>query len=271
MLRLAIIHFLSALGLKLWPHAEPFFKRCKPLGLVLFLACLAVMLLTLFAGCASKGQLATKLPLYNYKGDIELTVDGKKFEGMGVTTIEGPKSIKLKSKARFDLLRISSCHREMTQEKVDWKEAWFGMGGESAQAYTYQYEPLPVEQEKFCPLYFEAYEKRNGSLDGVVAAWGYLAFRTNEFLPAKTECNGTRWTFKGISVCQTRAGLEQTIAFEKPITKYFSNELCEIRDIDEKSFRVRGGKGFCQATFTDGVSRHRLVLLGYDEVLIRGE
>jgi hypothetical protein len=271
MLRLAVVHFLSALGLKLWPHAEPFFKRYRKLGLALFLVCVLGMVLTLFLGCVSKGQLATKLPLYNYKGDIEISVDGRAFEGMGVTILNGPKRIVLKSKARFDLLRISSCHREMTFEKIDYREGWFGMGGESAREFVFDYSPLDVEKEEFCPLYFEAYEKRTGSLDGVVAAWGMLIFRTTEFLPSRTECNGTGWSFKGISACQTRAGLEQTISFERKITRHISNPLCQIEPKSDRSFRVRGGKGFCYATFTDGKEKHRLVLLGYDEVLIRGE
>jgi hypothetical protein len=215
-------------------------------------------------GCTTPGQVATRLPLHQYKADIEITVDGVKFEGMGVTLLEGPKRITLKSKARFDLLTISSCHRNFTQERIDYKSGWFGTGGQSAGTYTFDYAPTEVEKDGYCPLYIQAFDK-NGT-----AAWGYLAFRTNEFLPARMECNGRGWSFKGISVCQSRHGFEQALTFDRPV-KYEASELCKIQAKSDKSFRARAEKGFCYATFTDGKERHRLVLLGYDEVLIRGD
>lgn len=51
MLRLVLVQFFSMLGLKLWPHVEPFFKRYRRLGLALFIACILGMVLTLFVGC----------------------------------------------------------------------------------------------------------------------------------------------------------------------------------------------------------------------------
>lgn len=272
MWRVAVVHFFATLGMKVWPDASTFFRRHKLLALFLLWICVAAIFMTFIMGCAStRGQLATKLPLYTYKADIAVTVDGKSFDGMGVTSVEGPKTISLQSKARFDLLRITSCHRSKVEEKVDWQSGWFGLGGKAAKAYTYTYVPLPIEQEAYCPLYIEAYEKREGALDGVIAAWGYVAFRTGESLPAITECNGTRWKFAGISVCQTKAGLEQAISFDRPITRLVANDLCKITQKDDRTFRVRSGNGFCYATFTDGKEKHSLVLLGYEEVLVRGE
>lgn len=218
----------------------------------------------LFCGCSSVAQKATRLPLWTYKADIEISVDGKTFDGMAVTKLDGAKSISIRSKARLDLLAISSCHREFTEERVDYKEGWFGIGGASAKSYVYEFAPTNIEKEAYCPLYIQAFDK-NG-----VAAWGYVAFRTIENLPARTECNGVGWRFSGISVCQTRAGFEQAISFDRAV-KIASNELCKIEAKSDREFRVRSGKGFCLATFTDGVERHRLVLLGYDEILIRGE
>lgn len=264
MLRLVIVQFLSAVGLKLWPYCEPLFKRYRTLGMALFLACVLGMIATLFLGCASRGQVTDNVALYTYKADIEVTVDSVRFQGMGVTLLNGPKTIALRSKAKLDLLTIASCHREFTVERVDYRSGWFGLGGSSSQEYVYQYNPNDIEKESYCPLYIQAYAKSG------VAAWGYLAFRTTEKLPAKTECNGASRSFAGISVCQSKAGTEQAITFEKPV-RFVANALCKVIPQSDRSFRVRTDKGFCYATFTDGIDRHRLVLLGYDRVLVRGE
>lgn len=216
-----------------------------------------VVIATVLTACSS-AQITTRTPLYQYKPDILITVDGRTFDGMGVTEV-GDKDINIVSKAKLDLLMISSCHRNFTKERVD--PDWYGGSGKT---YTYRYSPTEIESEGFCPLYIQAFDKSG------VTAWGYLALRKEERLPAKTQCNGTNWSFKGISVCASRAGFEQGIAFERPV-KYTSNELCTITPKSDRTFRLRTQKGFCYATFTDGIEIHRLVLLGYDEALIRGE
>lgn len=264
MIRLVVVQFLSMLGLKLWPHAEPFFKRYRKIGLLLFLICVLGMLATVFVGCASPSQKATKLPLWTYKADIQISVDGKTFDGMAVTKLDGVKTITIRSKAKLDLLTISSCHREFTQERVDYKSGWFGLGGSSASKYTYTFDPTDIEKEAYCPLYIQAFQVSG------LAAWGYISFRTTENLPARTECNGTPWKFAGISVCQSRSGFEQAITFDRPV-KFRANEFCKVEARSDRDFRVRAGKGFCRAVFSDGKDTHRLDMLGYDEILVRGE
>ncbi len=276
LIKLAVIQFFAAVGLKLWPYCEPAFKRYKGLGFILFLFCIAGILATLLTGCQTQ-QLAEKEPLYQYKADMEITVDGKTFEGMAVTKLDGPKTISIKSFARLDLLKVSSCHREMIEEKVRWRDGWFGLGGQSAKEYTFVYDPMKVESEFYCPLYIEAYEKGGGFRAGTMAAWGFIAFRSPEGagaenLPARAECNGTLWTkFAGITVCQARTGMEQSISFDRPV-RVVHNDKCKIEPKSDREFRVRSTEfGFCRAVFTDGKDKHRLELLGYTEVLVRGE
>lgn len=212
---------------------------------------------TFFVGCATQ-QLTVKTPLYQYKPDIAITVDGVSFDGMAVTAL-GIKDIQIVSKAKLDLLMVSSCHRNFTIESVD--KSWFGGSG---QIYVYHYEPTSIEREGFCPLYIQAFDKSG------ITAWGYMAFRTEEKLPAHTDCNGKGGTYAGVSPCASRAGFEQGISFDRPV-KYVASELCRIEEKPGNQFRMRTQKGFCYATFTDGKDYHRVVLLGYDEALIRGE
>jgi len=252
--------------MKAWPNVAPFFRRHRWLSMVLFALCIIAITLTFFTGCLSlkTQQFTDKVPLYQYKPDILITVDGQTFDGMAVTLLNGPKDIQITSKAKLDLLMISSCHRNFTVERVGYKGNWFGVGGASAKTFTYHYAPTTIEKEGFCPLYIQAFDKSG------ITAWGYMAFRTEEALPAKTECNGTGWKFSGVSVCSSRAEFEQAVSFDRPV-KFEVSDLCKITEKPGNSFRLRTQKGFCYATFTDGTDLHRVVLLGYDEALIRGE
>lgn len=269
MWRFAVVQFFVGLAMKLWPAIDQDVLKRKRLAALVFLLCvLAVLATFVLTGCGMfgpKAQIATRLPLYTYKADIKITIDGVKFDGMAVTKLDGPKTIKIKSKARLDMLSIASKHREFTVEKVDYDSGWFGLGGKSSTEFTYDFAPTPIEMESFSPLYIQAFEK-NG-----IAAWGYIAFRSNENLPAILQCNGRSVMRAGISPCQSRVGFEQGLTFDREIYKVSSNSLCKITQIDEKEFRVRTTDiGFCLATFlsVDG-ERHRLVLLGYDEILVR--
>lgn len=188
---------------------------------------------------------------------MQITVDGKSFDGMAVTKLDGPKDITIVSQAALDLLRITSCHRDFTIEKVD--EGWFGGSGHQ---YVYHYDPTEKEIKSVCPLYIEAYSK------DLITDWGYVVFRTDETLPASMDCNGTKWKFSGVSVCQTKSGLDQILRFDVPV-KFEADPACKITQSNEKEFIIRGELGFCYAEFSDGKIWHRLILLGYDQVLVR--
>lgn len=216
------------------------------------------LIFLILAGCASTQQVTTAGPLYKNRANMQITVDGVTFDGVGVTLLNGPKDISIVSEAALDLLRITTCHRDFTVEKVD--SGWFGGSGKT---YTYHYEPTETEKASVCPMYIQAFSKDS------VTDWGYLAFRTDETLPASMDCNGTNWKFAGISVCQTKAGLDQVIRFDRDV-KFTADLICQITQSSPREYIIRGGLGFCFAEFSDGKVWHRLILLGYDSVLIRG-
>lgn len=210
------------------------------------------------AGCISPQPKITP-PLYNYKADIKITVDGSTFDGMAVTKI-GEKDIEINSEAELNYLLIDSCGRETVIQNV--KKGWFGGTGKS---YTYHFVPTDYETKNACPLYIQALAS-NG-----IVAWGYLFWRTEEALPSQVDCNGERWHFKGATVCQTKTGIRQEIFFDKQV-RYEPSSLCTIKEDpnNKNAFIVENkANGFCYVTFTDGALIHRLVLLGYDMVLVR--
>lgn len=218
----------------------------------------AVVLSLFLVGCASTQQITIDPPLYKYRANMQISVDGQTFDGMGVAS-QGTKDISIVSQAALDLLRITTCHRDFTVEKVD--QGWFGGSGKK---YTYHFQPTEKEMNSVCPMYIQAISKES------VTDWGYLAFRTDEKMQATMDCNGTQTRNWGISVCQTKSGLDQIIRFDQPV-KFAAEPECHVTQTTPQEFVVRGTDGFCLAEFTDGKIWHRLILLGYQSVLIRGQ
>jgi len=223
---------------------------------MLFKVAPCALVAAFFLSCAG-AQKTERAPLYRYKADILFEINGLKSSGMVVVPLTDLVKIKMRSKARLDLLMISSCHRTYTIEKVD--EGWFGG---AAKEFVYEYRPTEIEKSGFCPVYFQAFDK-NG-----ITAWGMLAFKTTETLKATLQCSGTVSENVGVSICQAKSGLTQGIKFsQRP--KFIGNDKCEIKESGLNAFEVRANSGFCNATFMLNKEIHRLVLLGFDEVLVR--
>lgn len=211
---------------------------------------------------AFKGPLSKtdNPPLYKNKADMYITINRQKFSGVAVAQLKDSVEIKIESKAKLDLLTISSCHRHFTHEKAD--KNWYGGVGRE---YKYKYNPTPIEKEGPCPIYIQAFDRRG------ITAWGYIVFKTDEKLNALVECNGEFNDFAGASVCQSKNKFIQGIRFEKSIIDFEGSSGCHIKEINNKSFEVTPDLGFCYATFYDGVNWHRATFLAYDDVLIRSE
>lgn len=233
----------------------------KLLAIFLLLAA-ASCALYFTTGCSSLQQKnpGHPKPLYNYKADMEITIDGQKFDGMAVAALASPKEFTAVSRAKLDVLIVSSCQRYEKFEKVGNK--WYGGSGRT---FEYTYKPSATELAKGCALYLQAFDQ-SGLTD-----WGYIAFRTDEKLGAEVECNGSTRSFAGHSVCQSKAGLEQAIQFPGPVKYFSADESCNIKRASESRFTFRPVIGFCTAQFSDGAEFHSLTALGFDEVFVRAE
>ena len=213
------------------------------------------------SGCGTLEQKNTDhKPLYNFKADMQITIDGKTFDGMAIAKLNNMKKLSIVSKAKLDVFVVSSCQRYDKLERLD--KNWFGGSGK---AYTYTYAPAPIELSTGCPIYFQAFDQ-SGLTD-----WGYIAFTTKQDLPATSECSGVVSQTVGASVCQVKSGFEQAISFDRPVPFYSADEGCNLVRKSDRSFSYRPGLGFCVAEFSDGVRFHTLTALGFDEVFVRGE
>lgn len=171
-------------------------------------------------------------------------------------------TIQIDSPVKMDLVRISSCNRDFTTEKVGNTGGWFS---ETKTTFKYDYMPTAVESEGFCPLYIQIFDQ------DLLTAWGMVSFQTTEKLRAKVSCNGETYASAGLDSCYSMFGFEQGLSFEQDV-KYAYRGPCEISKKSSKELRVRTNSlGFCTVTAYDGKDFFRFVLLGYDEILVRGK
>lgn len=236
-----------------------------------FLAALFFVVVHFLTACAAlphigdvisgtANQTVTSGPLYKFRAELQLTVDGVKFDGMGATLMRpGEMIIDVESKFGLDRVQVTTCSRQDVFRDVD--PDWFGGVGK---VLHYHFIPDKQELSGQCPIYFEAFNKAG------LAAWGFLVFRTDEALLAHVGCNGLMEKFAGASACQTLAGLKQTVSFDAPIKDYEAEPICGAEKADDLNFNFRPGSGICRATFYDG-RWHSLIMFGYEKVLVQGE
>lgn len=140
-----------------------------------------------------------------YKKDLELIIDGNKYSGTAVLPLKASYSITVIPEEKADRVIIQSCHRDLTIDKP--KSGWF------SSKYTFTYEPIiGMEDNRNCALEIASLTAKTKN------AFAYIDFRDSRpeiSLKANIKCNGQYSTSDGVSVCQSAAGLRQSISFEE--------------------------------------------------------
>lgn len=201
----------------------------------------------LLTSCASH-QLMDPAKLY--KKEVAMNVNGISSVGMHAQS-KSPAYKIIFELHKESVVKITTCHREETFREV-------------GKRLEYLYRPVEgLENVGYCPLLLGAFDR-----DGA-HSWGMIDFQDNETLPATIGCNGASYKNVGISVCQSRSGLIQTIKFDGPV-KALSAEDCAVAETeDSKFFTIEASRDSCEYLFTDGEKEHRMTLFGYDEVYIK--
>lgn len=221
----------------------------------------------------TSAQKATR-PIFVYKPDLLIQVDGASFMGMGVTTIKNSTEIQIQSQVNIDRVEISSCSRHdvcqikggslaCDSSRFNIDTGWFGNAGKSM---TYIFVPDRKERDDSCAnLMIAIYDKNS------LASWGYLVLRSNpaDNFPALMTCNATDWKFAGVSVCSAKAGTIQEINFASEVDNFRAEDSCNIKRISKTEFEFQPAIGWCRASFGLGPKFHDVIMNGYDEVLIR--
>lgn len=221
---------------------------------------LGLVILVLSACTSLKGLVLPSRsddPLFMYKADIQFVINGVAFDGFSKVDLQNTVVISMKSKAKLDLLQISSCHRSFSVERAD--QDWFGGVGHS---YTYRYSPVDVERQGFCPLYVQAFDTSGST------SWGMIAFRTDETLDMEMACSGSQRPVYGLAICQSQINQVQTVKFAESVSLKSSPE-CKVEAKDNNLYEISSRGGFCLITAKAGDKIGRVLLLGYRQLHVR--
>ncbi len=222
----------------------------------------------------TSAQKITRTPIWVYKPDLLIGVDGKNFYGMAVTTLSNKTDVSIWSQVAISRVEISTCSRHdvcqikggelaCDSSRFDVEQDWFGNAGKTM---LYHFVPDRKERDDSCANALIAIYDKNA-----LAAWGFIDFRDNPAnnFPAEFTCNATDWKFQGVSVCSAKAGTIQEINFATPVDNYRADDSCGIKKISDKEFEFQPQIGWCRASFAQGKKFHDVIMNGYDEVLIR--
>lgn len=217
------------------------------------------IILVLSTSCTSLNQKLD--PKTNWPKDAKLKVNGHKGVGTLVVPQASVYNFEVEARGQLDLFTYSTCHREWYQESA-WEEGWFTSEYET----KFEYRPNAVEKGH-CPLQMGGYEKKKGR-----HSWALVDFEdSGTTLPGLVHCNGSSYNSRGVTICQSKAGLLQKIEFTVPVL-YSPDQGCPItKVIEDKTFEIVLPRGECVYMFVEksGERVHRLTTYGYDEVILR--
>lgn len=234
-----------------------------------------LFLLILFGGCSffEPPEVNQNLETKNfYRRDM--VINGR--EGVAVLALSDKVSFHIEARGNLDLFTMVTCNQSQTKEKA-WnvkqkvRSGLFGWGRklvDKQREIKFEYRPNELEKDGYCPIEFGGYEKDKGR-----HSWGFVDFQTPDAtLPATLLCNGERIASKGVSICQSRAGLIQRIKFAEAV-KVFPDVACNIGQTEGVVFEFELPRGQCVFRFRSTVTgrEHRLTTLGFEKILIRGD
>jgi hypothetical protein len=219
-----------------------------------------IALLLLLASCTTVDQ---KLKTDEfYKRDMIIEFEGVKSEGFVVLPKRNSYKLRFHAKGKLDLFTLTTCHREITAEKIRG-----GIFNQVGTEYEMQFTPIEGIETSNCPIFIGGYDEQRGR-----HSWGAIEIADPSMdLEAQTLCNGEKRNHKGISICQSKEGLIQEISFPEPVRTAFEGS-CKMDSPDGKTFLYEMIKGECAFVFMAKDGRmHRLTTLGYEKIIVRGQ
>lgn len=189
-----------------------------------------------------------------YRRQMQLEINGKRFNGVANLALEQSYKIKVTTQGRLDLISFKNCHRDDVFEPHSYD-------------FEYTYVPLKEETQKFCPMEIVGLEKKKGR-----HAWAFLNFDTSDHnMKAIVRCNGQQVERFGTVACQSAVGLMQYLEFTFPV-KISASEQCPIDMLkDERFLSIQLSKGYCVYEIKDKQSDRyfRFVTVGYEQIILQ--
>ncbi len=207
-----------------------------------------------------------------YRHELRVDVNEAQFYGTAVVKRATEYKVRVYPPGKVDRIAWRTCSQEQIIDKPDVsKSGWFG-------GYSYidfVYKPaFGVDDVNACPLKIEVLEekkRRNG-----MALVEFEDAREEVTLFADLVCNGQLSQRRGVSICQSAAGLYQKIAFPSPAIQRGGDPKCDVMKPekgDERFYLFVMAPGECVYTFVSNSKtpngkrmEHRLTTIGYTDV-----
>lgn len=190
---------------------------------------------------------------------MRIDINGKRFYGVAIGKLSDRYEIEVKANGHLDLFTMQSCHRDVPIEGAG-ENGIFG----DKRKVRLEYEPSGRhEYNRYCALRLSGYEKDRGR-----HSWGFIDFQTEaETLMGTVHCNGETSLSMGVSACQSRSGLQQSVSFTDEIDV---ESDCDF-EVEDTNLVYEMRVGECVfAIMSEGGELHRHTSLGYNSIMIRG-
>jgi hypothetical protein len=236
--------------------------------------CLAVFAAGL-SSCALTPQVASitaNAPQNKFKYDLSGDVNGYQFQGVGVIPLnpDNEYTLNVNSQTSVDMITITTCHRDWSDQDMPIEVGkWF----KPNHGFTFKFNLTHgIEDVGTCLLRIGAYNK-----EGNPQAWAVIDFITEDSsLPAYNKCDGDQGATHGVSMCQSKAGLDEEIDFDVPV------EIADSTSPACKPKIPKDGKHWiyvlpnqeCVVYFMESAAPHRFhrhTFFGYSSIQLKSE
>jgi hypothetical protein len=190
-----------------------------------------------------------------YKRDMLVAMDGVSGEGVLVVPQGKRHDFSVIARAPMGLYTFNSCHREVALQNMPKTVAGYFVPKEG------------IEDQPGCMVEFGGYDSGSGQ-----HSWALVDFEdTKTTLPHTMKCNGDVIASKGVTICQSRAGLIQQIEFPVKVVVAAEAGCQKLESADRQTFQFPISRGRCVYRFEeiDGKRQARLTSVGYESILLR--
>lgn len=236
--------------------------------LTFVMALIFIAFITSLGGCTKAPNLMSAQSSIVYQYDLSGKINGQSFSGVGVIPFAKLYDMRIESEDSVDLLTVTSCHRDFSAQAVI-KQGWFN----SKKGYDYVFSPAPgLEDSGSCLVRIGVYSSSVGGQSG----WAVLDFENPDTtLPAENICNGSDVKVRGVSMCQSKAGLLQVLKFDVPVevaVDKLEPRCAGQMSVDGSTWNYYMAQGECVLQFRE-ISpprrKHRHTTVGYNQTFIR--
>lgn len=231
---------------------------------------LGVGLALSLVGCTeapNKAQVEALLsPEETFRHDLKVSVNGNVYSGFGVLPVAPKYDIVIFPEEKISQVIWTTCHQQQISEKP-------AAGWNKKASYTFK-PSMELEANAACGLSIATIQ------DKATVGLAFFDFqdqRPQVVVPGNLFCNGWSGNYKGVTVCQSAAGLVQKIIFPYEVLVPKQGTACDVMlTADNKTYNFGIAPGSCVYYFSAQAKDakgnrllHRLTTIGYTQAGIK--